>query len=1270
MRRLLIIIAAGAISLASIGVAAFYALFHTPPGRAFIVSLIEPALGDALGGETEIGALEGAPPNHVILKNISVSGQDGVWLKIDDLVLDWNALSLIRSRINIARLDISGVHLLGAPPKAEKREKTEPSLPSLPEGLPNLVIRDFSITKVEVAEGVFGRPLRLDGAGSLAMNDRAISATVEANGAGDTDLVSAKIDLDPAAKHGLIDLTIASQADGFVSGLIGADGRIYVEAHGEAPLDDFSVKVDSDIGAYGSAGLTVSGDLQRARSLHVDAKLALGDKLGDVRNELGDTVDLAALVEMKDDAMHIGLDHLDSAAGRLTGDLQWLADDEALQSASAMLHAAFAASYQPDLQAIIGGEATLNVKLQRLKDAYKLAAALAAPNAQLSLDDARTDLDAMLNGLVTLKLQPRDDLPVPLKAGATATGALTLAKGDIPKLEELRIETPDGSAFQGAMRYDFTREAIAIGGDATITPGMIALLAPDMRIKQPVKATLSASGDLATVSGQIEIDTPSLEMKDGALPPALASINFARQEPALTLDLKAHAKEKPGDLEAKIVIDGEDKISAPKVSLAGERFTLQGSGVYHEKAQAADIKLAYEGQEGAKPWPGTALAGSLSVEGKVGRSGDKNDLAVDAKNLVVGDIAIGALKATARGPSGALAVNASAQSLRLPGLESVDRLDLAGTADLGKAATLRLAKLDFRSDETQAHLTAPARLTFKDGVAIDNFRASLSPEGSIAIDGAFAPTRWRAAIAVKETPIPGADALITASLDLDTDKKAIAQGEFTARSALIDLKDSAISGALAWDGTKLRITDADPKDAVDLDLSLPLVLTRSPNLSAAFDGDMKGRIDFAGRLEEIAPYLPTSLQSLEGDARLEASIAGTVDKPQVTGKLTVDKGAYTELASGLSLEGIKGEANASATNESTVLDFDFGAHGHGQTKQTISLSGKAAFGDESRLDASIKADGARFAAGPVKSSTTSGELTLKGPFDSVQASGALTVGALDAEIVTPKTDGLVGIEVVPINDGEEPAPKAESSPAPPLALDITITAKDQLFIRGRGLDSEWSADIHASGDADDPLLIGSVNLRRGFLEFSGRRFDLTQGVITFDKLSKNNPALDIRAEYKTSEGVTAAIVITGRAEAPSVSLVSTPSMPTNDIMALILFGKQATELSALESLQVAQAVAQLGGIGPFGSGGGITSAARRALGLDLLTVDIDADAGASTLEIGKYLASGLFVSATQDVRGENGAVRVEYEITDSISVETKLQQNGDQTISANWKHDF
>jgi len=153
-------------------------------------------------------------------------------------------------------------------------------------------------------------------------------------------------------------------------------------------------------------------------------------------------------------------------------------------------------------------------------------------------------------------------------------------------------------------------------------------------------------------------------------------------------------------------------------------------------------------------------------------------------------------------------------------------------------------------------------------------------------------------------------------------------------------------------------------------------------------------------------------------------------------------------------------------------------------------------------------------------------------------------------------------------------------------------------------------------------------------------------------------------------GLYAAVAYAVSQRGPELAVRMALGATRADIMALILFDKPASELSAIESLQVAEGLAELGGIGPFG-GKGLTGSARQALGLDLLNIDIDqANSAASSLTVGKYVADGLFVSAKQDARGQSGAVRIEYEINDSFTVQTEIRQDGDQTVSANWKRDF
>ena len=123
-------------------------------------------------------------------------------------------------------------------------------------------------------------------------------------------------------------------------------------------------------------------------------------------------------------------------------------------------------------------------------------------------------------------------------------------------------------------------------------------------------------------------------------------------------------------------------------------------------------------------------------------------------------------------------------------------------------------------------------------------------------------------------------------------------------------------------------------------------------------------------------------------------------------------------------------------------------------------------------------------------------------------------------------------------------------------------------------------------------------------------------------------------------------------------------------MALILFGKQPTDLTALESLQIANAVAKLTGTSPLGGGGpGMQDKLRSSLGLDALSLGVGDDGNAS-VGVGKYVTDDIYVSARQSVGDVGTEVIVTYEVTDDITVESALKPDGAQGVTANYKKDY
>ncbi len=283
---------------------------------------------------------------------------------------------------------------------------------------------------------------------------------------------------------------------------------------------------------------------------------------------------------------------------------------------------------------------------------------------------------------------------------------------------------------------------------------------------------------------------------------------------------------------------------------------------------------------------------------------------------------------------------------------------------------------------------------------------------------------------------------------------------------------------------------------------------------------------------------------------------------------------------------------------------------------------------------------------------------------------------LDAQIPSIE-GGDEGPEYVPVNvvrvdvpPEEEPAPE-EAPPAEMpviVALDLSIQADNAVFVRGRGLTSEWAIDMQVGGTTAEPVIGGGINLLDGTFDFAGRTFDLTRGRVDFQRGQVVDPRLDVLAELEV-EDVTAQVGVRGPASDPEIVLSSNPSLPDEDVLALVLFGKQPTELTAVEALQLGNAVATLTGTSPLGGGGpGITDKLRSSLGLDALTLGVED--GEGVLGIGKYITDDFYVSARQSAGEAGTEVVLTYEVTDDVTVESTLQPNGAQNVSANYRLDY
>jgi len=222
---------------------------------------------------------------------------------------------------------------------------------------------------------------------------------------------------------------------------------------------------------------------------------------------------------------------------------------------------------------------------------------------------------------------------------------------------------------------------------------------------------------------------------------------------------------------------------------------------------------------------------------------------------------------------------------------------------------------------------------------------------------------------------------------------------------------------------------------------------------------------------------------------------------------------------------------------------------------------------------------------------------------------------------------------------------------PNIALDLTIDAPQQVFIRGRGLNAEMGGSVHVQGSAANPIPSGSFALRRGDFSMAGQTLTFSSGQIGFDGGSLTDPSLNFAATT-TAGDVTASLAITGTASKPKFTLSSTPTLPQDEVLAYLLYGARTASLGPLEIAQIAATLASLAGVAPTMSNP--LESVRAAMGLDRLTIG-----SGSSLEAGRYVARDVYVGAKQSVTGTGTQAVVQVDLAKGL----KLQATAGTSIN-------
>ncbi|GAA6209804.1 hypothetical protein NBRC116601_30970 [Cognatishimia sp. WU-CL00825] len=842
---------------------------------------------------------------------------------------------------------------------------------------------------------------------------------------------------------------------------------------------------------------------------------------------------------------------------------------------------------------------------------------------------------------------PIDDLGIDLKV---ATDGVARFGG---RIETQRTET-EARVFRADLSGDLSALFLPeyqnfFGDDVALSARALRAAdgALDVSTLTVSTAALDISGSLALAPGgqpkriALNGNLGQGDRSKTRLPIAGQAIDVTSAQLALNYDaargdavygvLRFDALETP-DLEiasGQLRLDGRlDPVDASELSarvsaqLAG--FQPQDSKLASAFGPNLDVSFQADWQRG-----GPLHLGALALRGQtLSVTGDAEILTADRKIALttslsgtVQDLAAFA-ELSGMALAGSLKMDLTAEAELLSG---AFQADLAATGqDLAIGQAMADKMLRGSSQLTLAVARDHTGVQLK-SLAVENPSLSVTAQGAVSSDdGALHVKAHLNDAGQISTALAGA---LSLEADLNRDAADAAW--------VLDANAQGIAGLQAQVNGQVGL----PQGAVALDVSgtAPLALgdsfiaPRSLRGAAQFDlaingpptlGAVSGQIQ-TRNARLFDPQLGTSLENLN----LQADLAGAQARIQAKGSARAGGTFSAEGWVDLAKPGLPGQ-----------IDIGF------QDLQYVS----AAFETE------IATGDLRLAGPLATNSQITGVLRLKQTdimLDDLSSGGAEPIpdiqftGQSAAQIATRKKAGLIK--------------RPSGSRATRVALDVSVQAPSRIFVRGKGLDVELGGAIRLGGTTDDLVPSGGFDLIRGRFSLQGQRFDVDEASVRLR--GSFDPYIRI-VSSASAANTRITLTLEGPVSAPELSLTSVPSLPEDEILARLLFGRSAAKLSPVQALQLVDTISSLAG------GKTLTSGLRKSLGVDDFDLSTD-ETGQAQLRLGRYISENAYSNVELDGNGDV-EIQLNFDVSPNLTLRGRVNSQGQSGVGVYLERDY
>jgi len=1111
-------------------------------------------LEDNLSGENrfiKVTGLEGGLSSRATIKTLTISDDDGVWMTINNAVLDWNRLALLKGNFSVNTLSAQEI-ILARPPTPVETETPLPSPEAQPFQLPELPVAielgKINVKRFELGEPVMGIAAELDMTGALTLAEGTLDTHLNIqrlDRPGDAVQLVARFENDTSLIT--LDLKVIEDRDGLIAAALHIPGAPPLEltAKGQGPVGDFT----ADIGLSTDGVDRVSGQVRLSA-------VPSRDETDETQQGIAFTADLG-------------------------GDVTPL--------------------LAPDYQAFFGTDTKLDLSGQRDADGRLEISRLEVTSQALALSGS---LDMASSGVV-------ENLALNGQVSHTDGSPVTLPMtGPVTQISKAELSA----------RFDK-----ANSNDWELALDVTSLSRPDISAK---RARIRGGGtldqtDVTQIQGRVGAELDGLKFTDSSLNQAVG--------PSVSLE---------GDFALK----GDNALELSQVELRGADYSasldgrLQGleSGFRMEgNARVGAADLARFSGLADRPLAGAVIA---RIEGSGAPLGGQFDFSFDARaeNLSSGIAQLDPLidgqttlsMAAARDASGlridSFKLDGTALSARASGTVSSNGSDLefeAALDDLARILPEIAGPLSLRGDVSQDQ-----------GGTLN---------GKVRLDGpqsSFAD--------IKGTLEPDGSAMLDYSAELDRIERFVPE----------------MSGTVSSSGTAKRVgttwsLDGEAKAPAELSASIDGTWDEQSGLSHL---SADGEVQLAALNRVLKP------NSIVGLASFELALDGEPGLDGLSGTITTSNAKFVLPSLAQSIDNINTQLTLADGKANLTMTAGLAAGGTFRVNGPITLAPPFQGTITTDLQQIVLTDNISF------TSVADGRLVYSGPLTgNANLSGQILFGETDINLNT--ASGSIGAAPIPdiIHRGEPGDVRStraraglietgKGSSGPVIGLDIILSAPNKVFARGRGIQAELGGQIQVRGTSARVVPSGQIDLIRGSMSLLGRNLKLTKGLVSLQ--GKLEPYVEFAATTSTSEG-TATIEVSGPINAPKVEVSSDPVRPSEEALAMLIFGNRFAEMSPLAIAQMAASLAELSG-----KGGGTERKAREKLGVDTLGVGTDDDGNAQA-GVGLYVLDNVYTDFTVNTKGDT-ELNLNLGVSDNVTLKGTVDNSGSTSMGVFFERDY